>query len=178
MCGTWYTRISGNEEIELTLTLILEPMDMQGGALVMQHIEGDVLLSDSEGEWFTSLLFDSHILSGLWITNVEDTNIGGTWFYELQLYENTECTYYIRHSDSEHMAKYEGWWNMPSHNQISLSMAVREGEELITSQGEPLAGTYHIEFRDENDIILTHEEGTKLSLFMEDIGYEEFWRHK
>lgn len=156
-------------------TCIVE-WDLQGWALTLRRVEKDVLLYGTQNEWFTFLPFDSHTLAGLWVTNVEDNEHGGTWFYELQLYENAECTYSVSHSDGLGWAKYEGWWSIPTEGQLDLSMMAMDGDIFITPEGEPLMGSYNIEFAADNDIILTHVSGTNLTIFMGDIGWEEFWR--
>ena len=164
----------GKEETG-TVTGIFE-WELYGWALNLKHAEGNSLLYDMEGMSISLLPFDPYPLAGIWETNEEDTENGGSWFYELKLYENAECTYEFRHSEGIGWASYEGWWSINTDQQVELSLMLREGEALITPEGEPLFGTYETEFVAQDDVILRHVSGTKLTRFMEETGWEEFWR--
>lgn len=144
--------------------------DLQGWALVMEHVDGNALIYGLEGSWMTFLPFDAHAYSGSWISDVQAQD----WYYRLDLLTNAECSFEIIAGSGALLARYEGWWTLDGGN-ITLNMGLSEGKHPESPGLEYISGTYYPERWEESEMSLTFVYGEILTLNMEETTMETFF---
>ena len=154
------------EHYEITCGFIWE---LQGDSLILRHAQGDTLLYGTEGDRYSFMSFDGFHMVNRWSAPSEYQD----WNYDLQLYENGQCRFAITEDGGE-LAVYEGWWYLED-NILSLNMMLSDGVHPETPELEYISGEYLVENWELDEMTLSFNSGTILTLDMEEYAKETFF---
>ena len=185
--GTWY--FTEDDQLELNLYggpastdgsgTNVEPHSLQGSfnwstfssALILEHADGSSLLDKTAGEVFRFLPFDGYRFIGDWVA--EDTYWG--WIYELRLFDNGDTWFNIYDEARELLVGYVGWWSV-ENDILNLSLILDYGQHPESPEIDYIWGHYFVHQDSPDELVLEFEEGSILTVNMEDGMQEAFIR--
>lgn len=146
--------------------------ELQGIALVCEHMGGDPLLSGMHGGWFTFRPFDAFKLNGIWRTSEPALSGNGEREYFLELKINGEALYTVTEY-AEVLEDYQGWWSYED-GVLILTLNMCGGRDYKSGRG--IYGSYAEVENDMAELALELKYGDPLTDFMKDNGKEFFNR--